>query len=509
MKYPIGIQTFSKLRHSEYLYIDKTAYIYDLVTQGEVYFFSRPRRFGKSILISTLEALFSGQKALFNDLAIGASDYDFQTYPVIKLEFSQGEFNCADALRHYINVQLDFIATKYQIKLQQTSYDLKFTELVHALYQQTGQAVVILIDEYDKPILNNLQQDSLSEIKKVLTVFYGVIKPLDEYLRFVFITGVSRFAKVSVFSGMNNLTDISMHQSFAALCGVTQQELQQHLKAPIKQLIEQHKTCETQLLTKIKYWYNGYRFHHLAESVYNPQSLLALFYYQEFNNYWFETATPTFLIELIKTNQFDLSQITDYEVDKSFFAAAEPERMKPASVMLQTGYLTIVDYKDGLYRLDFPNYEVKQAFNQVIVEEYSGVDSSELRYLRILWESLNNNDLEKFFDTLKIFFANIPYGITLNHEKYYQSLFYAIFTLIGLNLQAEVQTNQGRIDCVIETDKHIYVIEFKLNGTKEDALAQIKQMNYAHKYQLSKKQIIAVGVEFDAQSRNIGEFIYH
>lgn len=263
----------------------------------------------------------------------------------------------------------------------------------------------------------------------------------------------------------------------------------------------------TDLLAKIKYWYNGYRFHHQALGVYNPFSLLLLFHKKEFSNFWFTTATPTFLIELLKTKQFDLSTVDNYEVQDLFFAAIEPEQMSVGPVLMQTGYLTIVDYNDGWYRLDFPNYEVKYAFNHAIVEQFGHTDAEDMRYLKTLVQALNQHNLDKFFETLQIFFANIPNDISIKQEKYYQSLFYALFTLLGYQIEAEVRTNKGRIDCVIETNSHIYIVEFKLNDSAQAALKQIEDKQYAQKYLASNKVITLVGVAFEQQNRNIGEYV--
>jgi hypothetical protein len=482
IKYPLGIQTFSEIREENYLYVDKTATIYDLVTSGKVYFLSRPRRFGKSLLISTLEALFRGQKALFDGLAIADTDYDFATYTVVKLEFSQDEFITADSLRDYIYTAVNDIAQHHDVELVKQSYSQRFGELVSKLHKKTNQKVVLLVDEYDKPILNNFNKPVLGEMQQVMSALYAVIKPLDEHLKFVLITGVSKFAKISVFSGMNSLTDISMKKRYATLCGVTQRELETNFAEAVEQLASQEAMGKSQLLDKIKHWYNGYRFHHDAEGVYNPYSLLSLCHDQEFLHYWFSTGTPTFLIDLIKNQQFDLTEITQIELDDSAFVAMEPGQISPLPVLLQTGYLTIANYVDGLFSLDFPNYEVKHAFNRIIIEQFAQTNAgSNTQYIRQLSTALGQGDMVRFFEIMRVFFANIPYDITLKDEKYYQSLFYAIITLLGYQLEAEVSTNIGRIDCVLQTTDVIYIIEFKLNDTKEAALAQIQRKQYAHK----------------------------
>ena len=508
LKYPLGIQTFSEIREEHYVYVDKTALIHDLVTTGKVYFLSRPRRFGKSLLISTLEALFLGRKDLFKGLAIADTDYDFAAYPVVKLEFSKDEFITADSLRDYITAEITRIAKDHQIELSNGSYTQRFDELVVKLHQKNQQKVVLLIDEYDKPILNNFNKPVLAEIKQVIAAFYGVIKPLDEHIKFVFITGVSKFAKVSVFSGMNSLRDISMSRQYSTLCGITGQELEDNFVEAITTLTHQENSSEPDIKGKIKHWYNGYRFHHLCIGVYNPFSLLSLFLNQEFKNYWYTSGTPRFLLNLLQQQQYRLKDLTEFAIGDNAFAASDPQDINILSVFVQTGYLTIKTYNDPLYTLDFPNYEVKKSFFDSVVDRYSCIHSGVGQSFMVsLIRHLNTGQLDEFFQTLKGFFANIPYDLQVDLEKYYQSLFYAIFTLIGLNIDAEVRTNKGRIDCVIQTTQTVYIIEFKLNDTKEAALQQIHDKQYAQKYQNSGKEVVLLGVEFDQKTRNIGGYV--
>jgi ATP-dependent exoDNAse (exonuclease V) beta subunit len=299
-----------------------------------------------------------------------------------------------------------------------------------------------------------------------------------------------------------------MDRRYATLCGITQQELDNHFDAAIDDLSRLEQLDKPQIKTKIKHWYNGYRFVHNAVGVYNPYSLLSLFQRQEFNNYWFTTATPSFLLDLLQKKRYDLKNLTKLKVGSAAFEASDPPEMEIQSLFVQTGYLTIKAYHDPLYQLDFPNYEVKKSFYDSVAARYAKLDTGAGQgYTYELTESLQTDNIDAFFVTLKIFFANIPYEITLQHEKYYQSLFYAIFMLIGLTIDAEVSTNQGRIDCVVQTNDKIYIIEFKLNGSCDDALQQILAKNYAQKYQASDKQRVLLGVEFKQQTRNIGEFI--
>jgi hypothetical protein len=508
IKLPLGIHTFSKVIEQQNLYIDKTAMIYDLLQQGTVYFLSRPRRFGKSMLISTLEALFLGKKELFENLAIAKTDYDFTPYPVIKLEFTKIMVQKQQDLIRYLLTNINRIAKQHEISLDAQGFDLMFDELVSKLHQKYGEKVVILIDEYDKPILSNLHSPMLGEVKEVMNAFYAVIKSLDEHLRFVFITGVSKFAKVSVFSGMNNLTDISMSRDCATLCGITEEELQNNFKPLFEPLAKELGQTKTQMLKEIKRWYNGYYFHRNAPGVYNPYSVLSLFRHREFNNYWFETGTPTFLLDLLQQKQYDFESFTQCEVGASAFAASEPENINLPSLFFQTGYLTIKGFNHPLYTLDFPNDEVKKSFYDSVATQYSQITPGMGEtYTTKLTQHLIAGRLDDFFTTLAEFFANIPNNITLKDEKYYQSIFYAVITLIGFDIVAEVNTNQGRIDCVLQTGDTIYIIEFKLNDTKEAALQQIKDKQYSQKYQSSSKKIVLLGVEFDPQKRNIGGYL--
>ena len=385
MKYPLGIQTFSKIRKDDYVYVDKTALVYELITSGTAYFLSRPRRFGKSLLISTLESLFRGEKALFDGLAIADTDYEFVEYPVVLFEFTRVLTEKADDVKRYIINTTNSVAEQYDIELTLESFEQRLGELFEKLYKKTGKPVVFLVDEYDKPILDNLFDEQLKEIRAVLAGFYTMIKQSDKYLKFVFITGVSKFSKLSVFSAMNSLTDISMEREYSALCGVTQQELEDNFAHSIDSLAKMEQLDRDALLAKIKHWYNGYQFHHKGISVYNPYSLLSLWRKQEFKNYWFSTATPTFLLDLLQRREYNLEGLTETLVGDRAFDACEPENMGVQSVFLQTGYLTIKSYEDELYTLDFPNYEVRKSFYNSVVDRYSRLDAGvEQSYVAML-----------------------------------------------------------------------------------------------------------------------------
>ena len=506
-KLPIGIQTFSELVQEDYLYIDKTEIIYRLITSGKVYFLSRPRRFGKSLLLSTLEAIFKGKKELFKGLWIYDQPFEWKEYPIIRIDFSKKHIENSAELKQFIKLELQDIAEYYHITLVREHYDDIFAELLKKL-AQTGK-VVLLVDEYDKPILDHITDiEKAKEIQETLKGFYTVIKASDEYLKFIFLTGVSKFSKVGVFSGLNNLEDITMTIDYATILGYTPQEVELYFIDYMDALMSTTKKSIENIRQLIKQWYNGYRFTLAEEYVYNPFSTLLLFKHRQFENYWFESGTPTFLIDLITENQFDVPSLQHLTVGQNAFASYEIGNLSPIALLYQTGYLTIKELEGRLYTLGFPNLEVEDSFLNYLSEAYSKVPKELTEnYLDKLIRALNSADLASFFETLKVFFANIPYTLNISLEKHYQTIFYIIFTLLGLRIQAEVVTNKGRIDVVIELTDSIYLFEFKLNGTKEQALEQIKSNNYAQKYQGSSKQVILVGVEFDRVTRNVGEWV--
>ena len=503
---PVGIQTFRKLIDGNYLYVDKTEHIYKLLVHGSVYFLSRPRRFGKSLLISTLNEIFEGNKELFKGLWIYKADYAWEKHPVVRIDFSKSKARNGDELINYILYQLDKTAQLYGITLEQTQYDIKFDELLTKL---SGiNKVVVLIDEYDKPIIDNIENKELAiELREILKGFYTIIKACDEYIRFVLLTGVSKFSKAGVFSGLNNLEDISMDAKYSSLLGITRQEMEDSFKDHIDQFAESEGVSKPELIKKITYWYNGFYFSRSCEKVFNPFSALLLFKKLSFGNYWFESATPSFLIKLIKEKELDLKRLDGVKVDESAFSSYEIENLKVVPILFQTGYLTITDYdKERMeYTLAYPNFEVKNSMTKCLAEAYSFVERELVHgYAWNLIDALRGHDFDTFFDTLRVFFANIPYDLQISKEKYYQTVFYLIFSLIGLKVKAEVKTNKGRIDAVI-IDKEIYIFEFKFNGNKNKALSQIKEKKYFEKYKNTGKEIYLFGVEF--ADRNVGEWV--
>lgn len=505
---PAGIATFRKIVENGYLYVDKTEHLYGLIRNpGGVYFVARPRRFGKSLFVSTLEEIFRGNRALFAGLWIDQAAYDWQAYPVIRIDFSTIAVESAEVLETTIIDYLHDIATQVGVTLA-GNYRRQFQMLIQQLAEK-GK-VVILIDEYDKPIIDHLQNlEEAKRIREVLKGFYTVIKAMDAYLHFVFLTGVSKFSKVGVFSGLNNLEDLTMRASFGTALGITEAELRSNFDRHLDALAHTEQLDKAALLAKIRYWYNGFRFAEAAEAVYNPFSLLLLFKEERFDNFWFATGTPTFLVNLIRANDYGLQEVTERQLGHLAFNSYELEHLDIAPLLVQTGYLTIKGYdrERRLYDLYYPNFEVEDAFLTYLLGSYTKVEKGLAEgYIWELITTLQAANLERFFDTLRIFFAQVPYTIHLKQEKYYQTIFHVIFTLIGLRAQAEVTTDRGRIDAVIELAERIYLFEFKLDGSAEAALAQIKNHHYATKYLDRGKPVHLVGINFVVATGELQEW---
>ena len=509
-KLPIGIQTFEEIIKKGYLYVDKTKQIYDLVTEGKVYFLSRPRRFGKSLFCSILEEIFKGNKELFKDLWIYDSDYKWESYPVIRIDMSRIRCKNADDFERKLFNKMKEIAQENGLK---SDDDFSPDELLAFIIKNLSKKnkVAVIVDEYDKPILDHITDIKIAgEIRNVLRGFYGQLKSLDEYLKFVFLTGVTKFSKTSVFSGLNNLKDLTFDERASDLFGYTQKELEFYFKDCIKKMASKHQTSKTQVMLLLKTWYNGYRFSKKNEKVYNPFSILLSLDAFDFQNYWFETGTPTFLIELINKQNYKISELESVEVGPIELGSFDIEALYPLTVFYQTGYLTIIDYikKSGNYRLSYPNLEVKNSFLQLLIKSSTKYREADIRnYYASLQTALEESDVESFIKTMKIFYANIPYtSQDKQKEQDYQLLFYAMLKLLGFTIVVEEPTNIGRIDAVITMNDYIYVIELKVDKSAKLALRQIEGKKYYEKYMRSGKKLIAVGINFDSNEKNISDF---
>ncbi|MFT5126768.1 MAG: hypothetical protein ACI8W8_000363 [Rhodothermales bacterium] len=501
--------TFSALIDGGYVYVDKTAQIHGIIAahKGQ-YFLSRPRRFGKSLLLSTLKAIFQGRRELFAGLAIADTDYAWQPHPVIHLDLGSSQAKSPEALETRLRDLVDDQAKALRVTLTRTDAAARFHELVLLVHERSGP-VVILIDEYDKPLLGHLGDHELApQIQSVLEAFYSVVKATEAAQRFVLITGVSKFARVSIFSDLNNLTDLTMHRRAGTLLGYTQEELEANFPDYINRLAASEACTREAILVRLRKWYNGYRFERRAETVYNPVSVGKCFEEIDFKNFWFETGTPTFLVNLLKDRPVNLSSLADTPLTEASFSTYDACSLEPLPLLLQTGYLTILRGESIgghlVYHLGFPNEEVSWSFSRWLAQGYCELPDPEFdNAVFTLSRAFRANDLDAARDQLRIFFAGVPYSIQLANEKYYQTIFFVIFKLLGTTIDCEVCTNIGRIDATVKTDSHVYIFEFKMSGDAKAALAQIRDRKYYERYENDGKSITLIGAAFDAETRNI------
>jgi hypothetical protein len=508
---PIGVQDFEKLRNGDYLYVDKTALVYQLVSSGSYYFLSRPRRFGKSMLISTLHAYFSGKKELFEGLAIENLEKDWIKYPVLHLDLNTSEYKTEDDLRNILNVALDLWEGIYGKNVVEKSLGARFEGVIRRAYEKTGQRVVILVDEYDKPVLQTIDNDELQEkYRSILKGFYGALKSMDRCIKFAFLTGVTKFGKVSVFSDLNNLFDISMDNQYTPICGITDQELETIFAPYIQRLATiAGRTC-SEIQAELKTRYDGYHFCEDSIGIYNPFSILCTFQSNKFKSYWFETGTPSYLVYLLKKHHYNLEQMATAECDADVLNSVDSQSTNPIPVIYQSGYLTIKDYNPrfGIYKLGFPNAEVEDGFMKFLLPYYSSISRSQSAfYIANFVEEVEAGKVDDFFKRLSSLFADTPYELVKDLENHYQNVLFIVTKLMGLYVKAEYHTSEGRIDLVLQTEAYTYVMEFKLNGTAEEALAQINEKNYAVPFAASNRRLVKVGVNFSSKTRNIERWV--
>src|SRR5581483_5060077 len=497
---PVDISTFSELRALDYLYVDKTEYMYRMITGGRRYFLSRPRRFGKSLLVSTLQEILKGNKQLFSDLWIGSSDYAWQEYGVISLDFSKISTESLESTKYRLYDMLITIAHDYDVAIDTTTHtpDLILEKIALTLSKKFGK-VAILVDEYDAPILKTLKNKELAEeIRNAIQQFFTTIKSLDAYVQFVFITGVSSFAKAGLFSGINNLQIMTLDDRYAALCGYTDQEIDHYFKEYISIWVHESDISYDSLREQIKSWYNGYSFGYNVPKVYNPFSLMNALNIKKFKNFWFTSGTPTFLIEILKKEykRFDPGRLM---ISEDMLGVFDVGTIPVIALMFQAGYLTIAGYDDDahVYKLDYPNDEVKKSFQKYLLEVFTHVEHSYAQdLLTQLFVALNNNKTEDAVDVLKQLFAHIPYQLHIKQESFYHSLFIMICIGADIKYHAEYSTSLGRIDIVMELPKITYVTEIKFNDTAENALKQIEERRYYENFIHTNNPVILLGLAF-------------
>ena len=502
---PIGEQDFAGLVEMNAIYADKTKIISDLLHLSKYVFLSRPRRFGKSLLISTLKNLFEGNRELFKGLWI-ENNFDWKEVPVVRIDFTQMDFD-----RRMLDDALEFAlqdnAEKYDTDLRGESNKERFINLIKTLHKKTGERVVLLIDEYDKPIVDSINDiQKAEEYREILRNFYGAIKGCSEMLRFVLITGISRFSKMSIFSELNNLADISMDKAFAAICGFTKDDLNNYFSEYKEAACEELEISRVELDEQIKFWYDGYKFDGIT-NIYNPFSILNFFSKKEFRNYWFESGLPKLLADFIIQNGIDVRELDNVVVSGEELNNFDVRKINLKALMFQTGYLTIVGKKYDKYILDYPNEEVRSSFVKFLFRNYKGVNNAD-RTVELA-DALEDGDIDGFIDSVNALFASIPYQIIpKENENYFSSLMHVLLKTLGYMVLSELSTYKGRADAVIKTKNFIYIFEYKMAPIPAiEGINQIKTKGYADEFMSDPRKKIAVSIVIDKEKRCVSEYL--
>jgi hypothetical protein len=511
MKYPIGIQDFEKIRNDGYVYVDKTAFVYKLADRGSYYFLSRPRRFGKSLLISTMEAYFSGKKELFGGLAIEKLEQKWTRYPILHLDLNTERYVEPESLNRILEKNLLKWESIYGTGLGETSFSLRFLGIIERAAEKTGERVVILVDEYDKPLLETIDNDELqSDFRATLKAFYSVLKTQDRYIKFAFLTGVTKFGKVSIFSDLNNLEDLSMNEQYIDICGISEKELHDYFDEDVALLGKKKGMAKDECYAKLQEQYDGYHFRQDSIGIYNPFSLLNTLKNMEFSDYWFESGTPTFLVKLLKKSDYDLENIEKQELSGDKLNSIDAMSYNPIPVIYQSGYLTVKGYDKEFktYSLGFPNKEVENGFINYLMPYFTPSDrenTSEF-FIRNFVTDVRKGKPEEFLQLLQSMFDDNDYRIAGKKELYFQNAMYVIFKIMGFYTEVERTTSRGRIDVLIKTKDYIYVIELKLDGTVEEALRQIEEKGYAKPFAKDPRKLYKIGVNFSSETRGIEDW---
>ena len=516
MKYPISVQDFEKLITGKYVYVDKTDLVYELA-QLNVCFLSRPRRFGKSLLISTLEAYFTGKKDLFKGLKIDELEKDWTEYPVFRIDFAGGNYNNPNELEDKLEEILCCWEAKYGKNPDMKTLSGRFMQLIQTAEEQTGHKAVILVDEYDKPLLDVLGTEQEQKNRETLKGFYGTFKAADRFLRFVFLTGVTKFSQVSVFSGLNNLQDISMDSRFDAICGITEDELYSYFDKSIIELAEAKEHSVEEMKSELKKQYDGYHFsRNLNADIYNPYSLIKAFNEMETEDFWYESGTPTYLARLLEGHNVNMQKLISIPYERKYFIDYRADAEDPLAMLYQSGYLTIKDYdkRRKLYRLDFPNDEVRKGFVSLLGNSYFNIPAVEnINWVVKIDDMLRECDLDGVHEAFKSFLASIPYEANKDErakdfETHFSYTFYLIFRLLSCyTTLIEKPNSKGRADVIIETDNDVFIFEFKLDGSAEEALKQIEEKQYAVPYLDDKRKIHKIGVNISSESRTVDQWL--
>ncbi len=517
MKYPIGIQSFDRIIEDGYVYIDKTDMVYSLAQEGSIYFLSRPRRFGKSLLVSTLKNYFLGRKELFRGLKIDSLEKDWKVYPVFHMDFNGGNFTEKGVLEKWIGGYISSWEreTGFETDSEQP-LGLRFMEILKFAHEQSGHRAVVLVDEYDKPILDVLDVDRNleEEHRNILKGFYSVFKGADEHLQFVFLTGVTKFSQVSVFSGFNQPFDISMHSKYETLCGITQEELDTTFREPMESMAKAYRCSYEEMRNILKAQYDGYHFSKNMTDIYNPFSLLNAFATLEISDYWFKSGTPSYLIRLLSHSDENMNDITGKYYAPKEFIDYKADVEQPLPMIYQSGYLTIkeFDIRRNMFLLDYPNNEVKDGFLSLVAAKYFNTRESVDSWTRDAAFQLEDGKLDDFRTGLTSFLASIPYTMRRKEnererERYFHYTFYLIMRLISVyTVYTEKVQSHGRVDCIVETPEYVYIFEFKLDGTAEEALSQIEEKGYTREYESDSRKLYKIGAVFSSETGTIEDW---
>ena len=515
MKYPVGIQTFEKLRDGGFVYVDKTALIYKLVTEGRVYFLSRPRRFGKSLLVSTLKAYFQGKRELFKGLAIDALETEWKDYPVFHIDFNGKDFTDATELDRAIEEFVTGAEKEYGRSENALTTGSRFAYVLAQAKKKYGRGAVVLVDEYDKPLLDVLGTPQEEKNRNTLKAFYGVFRLADESLQFVFLTGVTKFSQVSVFSGFNQPEDISMDTQYDALCGITEDELRRYFTGEIAQLATKKGKSTEEMFREFKDMYDGYHFSEDMTGVYNPFSVLNALKKRRLDDYWFASGTPTYLVRLMEHFDENMDEMTSRYYTKSQFVDYRADVERPLPMLYQSGYLTIADYNARTlrYRLDFPNNEVKNGFVPLITSSYLKPQEETETWIGDVINALDGGDTEEFRKLMTSFLASVPYterrkNDERERERYFHYTFYLILRMISCyTVYTEKAQSEGRVDCAVEMPDYVYIMEFKLDGTAREAVDQIDAKGYAREYATDPRKLYKIGVNFSTETGTVSDFL--
>ncbi len=520
-KYPVGIQTFERIRKENYLYVDKTDLVWMLTKESPYVFLSRPRRFGKSLLTSTLVSYFRGQKELFEGLKIMELEKEWGSYPIIHVDLSVTK---AETTAESLRTVLLRLLEPYKLTFGEGSYENSpgglFNGIIHRAYEKTGKQVVVIIDEYDAPLLDKLHdKEQLDKFRNVMQEFYVQLKANEAMIKFCFITGITKFSQLSIFSTINNLTNVSLDAKYAAICGITEEEFATVMAPDIAMLAKEYECTPEEMHAKLKLQYDGYRFSGVSPDVYNPFSLLKCFNQRNVANYWFESGTPTFLIRQMKHFRTDITTLDDMEVPSSAFDRPTEAMNNALPLLYQSGYLTIKGYDriTQLYRLSIPNQEVRIGFADGLMPAYIGLDGSDVQasFAVKFWLALRADDIDTAMQEMKVFLAGVPYvegfkkklAEVANFEGFYEYTFWLIFNMLNVYARTQVKCAKGRIDLVVKMPETTYVFELKVNGTAQEALDQINGKGYALPYQTEGRRVVKVGVQFDRETMTVGEYI--